>query len=68
MHKHIDVKLLLDLDNLADFFLDGTDVFLLRDPATSHFISTTKKKNEDMTVIISMEALTSLPCTHGGPS
>jgi len=44
MHKHIDVKLLLDLDNLADFFLDGTDVFLLRDPATSHFISTTKKK------------------------
>ena len=37
MHKHIDVKLLLDLDNLADFFLDGTHVFLLRDPATTHF-------------------------------
>ena len=65
MHKHIDVKLLLDLDNLADFFLDGTHVFLLRDPATTHF---NEKKNEDMIVIISVEALTSLPCTHGGPS
>jgi hypothetical protein len=37
MHKHINVKLLLDLDNLADFFLDGTDVFLLGDPATIYF-------------------------------
>ena len=37
MHKHINVKLLLDLDNLANFFLDGTDVFLLRDPTTTHF-------------------------------
>lgn len=37
MNKHINVKLLLDLDNLADFFLDGTDVFLLRDPAMTHF-------------------------------
>jgi hypothetical protein len=42
MHKHINVKLLLDLDNLANFFLDGTDVFLLRDPAMALF---SKKKN-----------------------
>jgi hypothetical protein len=33
MHKHIDVKLFLELNNLADFLLDGTDVLLLRDPA-----------------------------------
>jgi len=44
MHKHIDVKLLLDLDNLADFFLDGTHVFLLRDPATTHFNEKKKMK------------------------
>jgi hypothetical protein len=37
MHKHINVKLLLDLDNLANFFLDGTNVFLLRDPAMTQF-------------------------------
>jgi hypothetical protein len=37
MHKHINVKLLLDLDNLADFFLDGIGVLLLRDSTTTQF-------------------------------
>jgi hypothetical protein len=32
VNKHINVKLFLDLNNLADFLLDGTDVLLLRDP------------------------------------
>lgn len=33
MHKHINVKLFLELNDLVDFLLDGSDVFLLRDPA-----------------------------------
>jgi hypothetical protein len=34
VHKHINVKLFLDLNNLANFLLDGFGVLLLRDPET----------------------------------
>jgi hypothetical protein len=41
VHKHVNVKLFLDLNNLANFLLHGFGVLLFRDPETRFFMSNT---------------------------
>ena len=39
MDKNIDVKILLDVNNFLDLFLDGLDVILFRDSSTREQVS-----------------------------
>ena len=76
MDEHINIKFFLELDNFADFLLDGFNILLLRDPITKYGIVRTNSKicifidqKNDLTngILLWSHSLLSLVLTANSP-